>query len=229
MKAKPSRLPSEGDQRLLTAICDSLVDQIRNLSLDRVLSASVVIARSARSGGRMFVAGNGGSAATASHFAADLMNRGSRLAGRRIQASCFNDNSSLVTALTNDIGWEAIYEYQLRSMARPGDVFLAISVNGGVLCENGLKQSRNLTRALTAARSLGCDTVGVAGDNGGSFEELCTVCIPISSKDPSIVEPIGSVVTHLLVESVASLLTGDTARTEATATSRNLEVGPSRI
>jgi D-sedoheptulose 7-phosphate isomerase len=216
---RSSRGMDEGIERLgkdILAIMDDrthvertfglLCHALSELNIDTIMKAGALIAKSVREGNQLLVAGNGGSAATASHFASDLVNRGSFLTKRPIRAVCLNDNIPLVTALTNDIGWPQVYKYQLERLSKPGDIFVAISVNGGLSFRNGIEHSQNLVCALEAARSLDCPTIGLTGNGGGVFGDLCTVCISVCSREPAVAEPISSVMTHLLIESIVSLL-----------------------
>jgi phosphoheptose isomerase len=85
-------------------------------------------------------------------------------------------------------------------------VFMAISVNGGIPAEDGRERSRNLVEAIHVGNTLGCKTVGLAGNSGGAFAGLCTVAVSVDSRDPAIVEPVHSVVAHLIAELVTCIL-----------------------
>ena len=109
-------------------------------------------------GATVFVAGNGGSAATASHWVNDLC-KATRCANRPlIRATCLSDNTSWLTALANDEGYERVFAAQLESLGRRGDVLALISASGN---------SPNLIAAVDAAKELGIDTVGMLGFDGG--------------------------------------------------------------
>ena len=95
----------------------------------------------------IFTAGNGGSASTASHFAADLNKYTSSKADHRFKALCLNDNITLTSALTNDDGWDNVYSYQLESFMREGDVLVAVSVHAGSGGDNAGDWSQNLLKA----------------------------------------------------------------------------------
>lgn len=195
-------------RRLLSRLVKVLHEQMAGLPTDSILTASAIVAEAIRASRNIWVAGNGGSAATASHLAADLVGRCSRISGLPIKAMCLNDSAALTTALTNDIGWPEVYSYQLERVANKGDVFIAVSVNGGVPAEDGRDRSRNLVEAIHVGNALGCRTVGLAGNGGGAFAGLCTVAVSVDPKDPAIVEPVHSVIVHLVAELVTSMLKG---------------------
>ena len=111
------------------------------------------------------MAGNGGSAATASHWVNDLC-KATRCAGRPlVRATCLSDNTSWLTALANDEGYERVFAAQLENLGRPGDVLVMISASGN---------SPNLLAASDTAQALGIDTVGLLGFDGGVLRDRVT-------------------------------------------------------
>jgi D-sedoheptulose 7-phosphate isomerase len=141
----------------------------------------------------IFLAGNGGSAATASHFANDL-SFGARVDGELpFRALSLTDNTAVLTALGNDKGYQEIFVGQLRGVFRPGDVLVAISASGN---------SPNLLEALKYANSVGGITVGLVGFDGGQMKDLCHVCLhvetPVGEYGP--VETVHLFLDHLLTD-----------------------------
>src|SRR5438128_7332323 len=112
---------------------------------------------------RVFVFGNGGSAANASHFATDLGKGASDKVGKRFRVLALNDNVSWMTALANDYAYDDVFVGQLQNYARPGDVALGISVSGN---------SPNCVKALEWAKQHGLKTVALVGGKGGRMAEL---------------------------------------------------------
>ena len=113
-------------------------------------------------GATVFIAGNGGSAATASHWVNDLC-KATRCPGRAlIRATSLSDNTSWLTALANDEGYERVFAAQLENLGRPGDVLVVISASGN---------SPNLLAAVEAADELGVDTVALLGFDGGALRD----------------------------------------------------------
>lgn len=113
-------------------------------------------------GSTVFVAGNGGSAATSAHLVNDLGKATKRSGRSPVRAMCLSDNVSWVTALANDEGYERIFTGQLENFARPGDVLIVISASGN---------SRNLVEVVDYAREHGLVTIGLLGFDGGALKE----------------------------------------------------------
>lgn len=155
-----------------------VVSVIRSLEAQAGAAASVIIS-SLRGGGRLFVCGNGGSAADAQHIAAELSGR--YLAEREpLDAAALSCNSSALTAIGNDYGFDKIFSRQLEAHGRAGDALLAISTSGN---------SANVLEAVRAAKKMGIRTIALTGGDGGVLAReagLC-VCVP-SSATPRIQE-----------------------------------------
>jgi D-sedoheptulose 7-phosphate isomerase len=143
---------------------------------------------------RVFVLGNGGSAATASHFVCDLHGATrSTQAARRLGAFSLTDNAPLFSALANDLGYERAFSEQVVANVRARDVVVVLSASG---------DSENVVRAIGAARDAGARTIGILGFGGGRALGLVDVAIVSSSRQFGIVESVHSAVTHLLAELV---------------------------
>jgi D-sedoheptulose 7-phosphate isomerase len=138
---------------------------------------------------QVFVVGNGGSAATASHFAVDL-GKGSAGAGHRFRVISLTDNLPWISALANDLSYEDVFSEQLANLARPGDLLLAISGSGN---------SENVLRAVRYANSIGCHTIGLAGFGGGRLREEARECLVVDASHMGRVEDAHMVVQHILV------------------------------
>jgi D-sedoheptulose 7-phosphate isomerase len=124
-----------------------------------------------KSGHKLMVAGNGGSAADAQHVVAEFV---SRLCEERpaMRAVALTTNSSVLTAVGNDYGYERVFGRQIEALGQAGDVFMAISTSGN---------SPNVLHALERAREMGIATIGLCGRTGGSMPPLCDYCIRIPS------------------------------------------------
>lgn len=142
-------------------------------------------------GGQLFLCGNGGSAATASHLANDLGKGASfgRDPARRFRVVALTDNVPWITALANDVSYEAIFAEQLRNLGRPGDLLLAISGSG---------RSRNVLAAVAAARELGMEVIGWTGFDGGLLAESADLAIVAGSHHMGRVEDVHAVLMHLV-------------------------------
>jgi D-sedoheptulose 7-phosphate isomerase len=160
--------------RLDHAIVDRMVD---------------VIWRGYEKGRTLFLFGNGGSAALASHFACDI-GKGT-IAGkrRRLKTVALTDNVALITAWANDKAYDAIFAEQLESLAEKGDIALAISGSGN---------SGNVIRGLEAARRLGTETLVLTGFEGGRAKALADLCLVVPSDSMQLIEDAHLCATHAI-------------------------------
>lgn len=140
-------------------------------------------------GKTVFVIGNGGSAANASHFANDLAKGTLKSVDqtKRLRALSLTDNVALMTAFGNDEGYHTIFEQQLRSLAHPGDIVVAISGSGN---------SPNIVHAIEWANNNGLHTVGVTGFNGGKLKAMSSSTVHVPLNDMCTSESVHSVVLH---------------------------------
>ena len=135
--------------------------------LSRISSSDVValvtaIEKVRLSGSSIYIAGNGGSASTASHFATDI-GVGSLMRSNPVRVVSLCDNSAVMTAISNDRGYPAVFEQQLRLWAQPGDLLIVISASGN---------SQNLVNVVLAANDLGITTYSMTGFDGGKLKEM---------------------------------------------------------
>jgi D-sedoheptulose 7-phosphate isomerase len=142
-----------------------------------------------REGRRIFVFGNGGSAANASHFATDLGKGASDKTGGRFQVLSLNDNVSWMTALANDYSYEEVFAGQLKNYARCGDFVLALSVSGN---------SPNCVKALAWAKENGLSTAALVGARRGRMAEIAQHVIVINDTHYGRVEDVQMSICHLL-------------------------------
>ena len=141
-------------------------------------------------GATVFLAGNGGSAAAASHFGQDLAKGtlADMQSSRRFRVIPLTDNVGYITALANDEGYESIFEQQLRNLGRAGDLLVAISGSGN---------SPNVLRAVDYARSIGMRTVGVTGYDGGKLRRGADLSVHVPVWDMGMAEALHGVLFHL--------------------------------
>jgi D-sedoheptulose 7-phosphate isomerase len=169
------------------------VQEIKD-TLDRLPSAAVqrtiALLQEARLNDRqVFIMGNGGSAATASHFACDL-SKGTLMPGRpRFRVIALTDNMPLVSALANDCGYDRVFVEQLASLVQPGDVVIGISGSGN---------SANVVNAILLARQVGATTAALTGFDGGQLQRLVDVCIHVPNHCMEQVEDLHLMLEHLI-------------------------------
>lgn len=141
----------------------------------------------------VFVCGNGGSASTASHMAADLAKNTGGAGRPGLRVMCLNDNMAWLSALANDFGYEHVFVEQLRNLLQPRDVLVAISASGN---------SPNVVRAAEFVRARGGRTVGLVGFTGGRLRETCDVVVHLQSADYGRVEDGHLILNHILTEAL---------------------------
>lgn len=147
----------------------------------------------------VFVVGNGGSAGTATHFAADLVKTViDRPSARGLRALSLVDNVPLVSATTNDWGWDHAYDVTLRPYWEPGSVLVAFSVHGGSGKDKAGAWSQNLIKAIQFAKDNGGRTIGFAGFDGGDMKDICDICVIVPADSTPLVESFHVVLSHLI-------------------------------
>jgi len=168
---------------------DQVCHVLESLPQDEIGRVIDILAQAREEGRQIFIMGNGGSAATASHFACDL-GKGTIEPGKpRFRVIALNDNMSLLSALANDWGYERVFVEQLDSLARPRDVLIGISGSG---------QSENVLLALDLARERGLTTIGFTGFEGGRLKDKVEVCVLVECEVMGQIEDAHLVVVHLI-------------------------------
>lgn len=181
----------------------SITSRISQEDIDSVIK---LLYEAWRGGKQVFLAGNGGSAATASHFASDLAKFASVEGKKRFRALALTDNVPLVSALTNDLGWEDVYVEQLRNLMSNGDVFVVISVHGGSGSDKAGPWSQNLLKAAKFVKDNGGRVVGLAGFDGGVLKQIADACIVVPINSTPHVEGFHVVLTHLICARLRELI-----------------------
>jgi D-sedoheptulose 7-phosphate isomerase len=160
-----------------------------------------------KDGKQVFIAGNGGSASTATHLACDLSKFTALEGKRRFRAICLNDNIPLVSALTNDLGWDSVYYEQLRNLMNPGDVLVVISVHGGSGADKAGVWSKNILKAAKYIQDNGGKVIGLAGFDGGALKQESNACIVAPVNSTPQVEGFHVVLTHMLCDGLKQMIT----------------------
>lgn len=168
-------------QKTLDSLDDSQIENLLNLLVDAYKNGKFV-----------FVIGNGGSAANASHIAQDLAKgtRSSKEQTKRLKALSLTDNTPFITAQGNDEGYESIFEQQLRTFASKGDLLIAISGSGN---------SPNIIKAIEWAKANGVATVGVTGYDGGKLMQMADHKLHVPLDEMCTAESIHSIVFHYII------------------------------
>jgi D-sedoheptulose 7-phosphate isomerase len=164
--------------------------------IDNVIS---LILQAYKNDKTIFVIGNGGSAANASHFAQDLSKGTIKTINqtKRIKALSLTDNLPFISALGNDIGFDSIFEQQLRTFAKEGDLLIAISGSGN---------SKNIIKAIEWANSNNIITIGISGYDGGLLKNINNHNLHVDLNDMCTVESIHSLLFHFIIIEITNKL-----------------------
>ena len=186
--------------RVRNCIAESIGVKQRLMDDEAMLRRIVTVAERCietfRSGHKLLLAGNGGSAADAQHIAAEIVSR-FELDRRGLPAIALTTDTSMLTAIGNDYGYERIFERQLEANGKQGDVFFGISTSGN---------SANVVRALVRAREMGIFAVGLSGAAGGKMADACDVCINIPSASTPRIQEAHITVGHIICGIVENVL-----------------------
>jgi D-sedoheptulose 7-phosphate isomerase len=187
-----------GQAETIEAIWTEHLEAARALfGITRDVSAAVdMIADTLSAGGRLLLAGNGGSAADAQHIAAELTGRFMK-ERRAFSAIALHANTSALTAIGNDYGFHQAFARELSAHARPGDVFLAISTSGN---------SANILRAIEAARVADVRVIGLTGASGGEMKAVSDICICAPSSATPRIQELHITIGHTICELVEERL-----------------------
>ncbi len=166
-----------------------------------IVRAGILLAEALRAGGKVLACGNGGSAADAQHFAAELVNR-FEIERPPLAAVALTTDTSTLTSIANDFAYQQVFSKQLRALGRRGDVLLAISTSGN---------SANVIEAVHAARELGLRVIGLTGNTGGKMAALLggedvSICVP--HKSTARIQEVHLLVLHCLCDAIDFQLFG---------------------
>ncbi len=164
----------------------------------KIVDAAHLLVETFRAGAKVLFCGNGGSAADAQHIAAELSGR--FYADRPpLYAEALHVNSSYVTAVANDYGYDMVFARMVEAAGRPGDVLVAISTSGN---------SGNILKAVEMARSKGMKVIGLTGESGGKMKPLCDLLLNVPSSDTPRIQEAHILVGHIVCELVEGQLFG---------------------
>jgi D-sedoheptulose 7-phosphate isomerase len=183
---------------------DGYLDRLRtaldSLSSDRLTALGELLYRAYRNEKQVFTLGNGGSAATASHMAADLAKNTIGPNMRRFRVLSLNDNTPMLTALANDLGYENVFSEQLKSLIHAGDLLIVLSASGS---------SKNVVNAVRCAQEHSAEVVAIVGSTGGEAAALADLPIVVPSDHSGVVEDVHLVINHITIDYFKSKLADD--------------------
>ncbi len=152
-------------------------------------SAAKMIVSCFKSGGKLLIFGNGGSAADAQHFQAELTHQFEIKRRKSLPAISLTTNTSLITAIGNDWGFDEVFERQIDGLAKPGDVVFGITTSGN---------SENVSRAVKKAKEAGAKTIVLAGKDGGKIKNVADLTIVVPSENTARIQESHLAIYHIL-------------------------------
>ncbi len=174
----------------LTSYAQTVANDLMKTNFETLGQIAESILATKQTGNTIFTAGNGGSAATASHMANDLL-KGARVLGREgFRAVCLADSTPIVTCLANDFAYEDIYSIQLRTFAKPGDLFVVYSGSGN---------SPNVVKGAITAKEMGLTTIAFGGRDGGQLKKICDYTLIAPTNSMEQLEDMHMLYEHALV------------------------------
>jgi len=175
---------------------ERLLATLAQIDVAQVARAIEWLEQARREGQAIFVAGNGGSAATASHFVCDMVKGASFGRPSRFRITALHDSMPTMTAYSNDVSYADATVEQLRNFAQPGDIFMAISGSGN---------SPNVVRAMEYANSIGCRTLALTGRDGGRLGAIAALNIQATEPHMGRIEDAHHVICHMICYSFIDL------------------------
>jgi len=168
----------------------ALIRKIEDTMTEKIAAAVNLLQDALGAGNKLLIMGNGGSAADAQHFAAEIIGR-FKLERPALPAIALTTDSSILTAIGNDYGFEAVFSRQVAGLGRPGDVVFGISTSGN---------SPNVLAALTKARELGCRTVALLGRDGGTIKSVADISLIVPSDDTPRIQEGHVTIIHIICD-----------------------------
>jgi D-sedoheptulose 7-phosphate isomerase len=182
-------VPMTRSSQIIKAYLDEMRTTLTKLPLETIEQIVQVLKSARAQKKQVFLFGNGGSAATASHLAVDLTKGTIAPDKPRLRAIALTDNVPLISAWANDTSYEDIFSQQLQNQVEPGDVVIGISGSG---------RSPNVLKALKLAKSVGATTIGLTGFDGGKMKDLVDLCVMVPGNSIEQVEDVHLMLGHVI-------------------------------
>ena len=163
-----------------------------------IAEMAVFLTDTFRSGGKLMVMGNGGSAADSQHFAAEIVSR-FRMERPGLPAIALSTDTSILTAIGNDYGFDFVFRRQVEALATPGDIVVGISTSGN---------STNVKTALELAHEKGCRTIALIGRDGGGIKDVCDLALVVPSDDTPRIQEGHIAIIHIVCDLVEKAMFG---------------------
>jgi D-sedoheptulose 7-phosphate isomerase len=172
-----------------------LIQKVIDLLSENIEAGCEMITTAIKNGHKILLAGNGGSAADAQHIAAELSGRFVK-ERKALPGIALTTDTSVLTAIANDYGYNHVFSRQLEALAQPGDLFIGISTSGN---------SQGILNAFEAAKKLECKTLGLSGRDGGKMNGICDLNIVVPSQITARIQEMHILIGHILCKAVDEL------------------------
>lgn len=182
----------ESEMKAHQETIEKCIDEIQNY----IYTACILSMEAMKNGKKILIFGNGGSAADAQHIAAELVGR-YKTERRGLPAIALSTDTSALTAIGNDYGYDRVFDRQVEALANEGDLLIGISTSGN---------SANVNNALKVGRELGCKTIGFSGKGGGEMNALCDLNIVVPSHDTPRIQEMHIMIGHILCQAVDDVI-----------------------
>ncbi len=166
------------------------INTVINTMEEKLEAASALAVETLKNGNKILLCGNGGSAADAQHIAAELTGR-YKTERRGLPGIALTTDTSALTAIGNDYGYDRVFDRQVEALANKGDLLIGISTSGN---------SKNIINALKVAREMGCKTLGLSGRDGGAMNELCDVNLVVPSNNTPRIQEMHILFGHTICQ-----------------------------
>ena len=168
------------------------INNVINSMEQNIEIASTIVITTLKNGNKVLLCGNGGSAADAQHIAAELTGR-YKSERKGLPAIALTTDTSALTAIGNDYGYDRVFDRQVEALAKDGDVVIGISTSGN---------SKNVVAALKLARELGCKTIGLSGRDGGVMNDVCDINLVVPSNDTPRIQEMHILFGHTICQCI---------------------------
>ncbi len=172
-----------------------LIKKVIELLSDDIEKACALVCETLQNNKKVLLAGNGGSAADAQHIAAELSGRFVK-ERKALPGIALTVDTSALTAIANDYGYEHVFSRQVEALGQPGDLFIGISTSGN---------SKGILNALETAERIGCKTLGLSGRDGGKMNEICGLNIVVPSDITARIQEMHILIGHIICKAVDDL------------------------
>lgn len=169
-----------------------VIQKVQNNLEEQLLKVANTVVETLKNGNKVLICGNGGSAADAQHFAAELTGR-YKTERRGLPGIALSTDTSALTAIGNDYGYERVFDRQVEALALRGDLVIGISTSGN---------SKNILNALAVANKMQCKTVGISGRDGGAMNEVCDINLVVPSDNTPRIQEMHILFIHTICQIV---------------------------